>query len=129
MRSILLLTALVFSANALVPAAGNAALDSGAKAAFEVFPPEVNLKYQRDRQGLVVRVTEPTGVHRDVTKEATFTVADPAKAKVENGIVAPVADGETKVQIQWNGRSADVPVKVEAATVDPEISFRVDVMP
>ncbi len=37
-----------------------AALD--ASASFEVFPSDVNLTYQRDRQSLVVRITEANGV-------------------------------------------------------------------
>ncbi len=125
MRTTLILALL---ATALSPLIGRAALETGGST-FEVFPAQVNLKFQRDRQSLVVRFTEPSGVHRDVTKEATYVIEDPAKAKVENGIITPLGDGETKVRVQWNGKSVDIPVKVEAATVDPEISFRVDVMP
>src|SRR5690606_17370931 len=100
MRSYSFFAALVLGATALLPVQGLSVQEAGAAAVFEVFPSEVNLKYQRDRQGLVVRVTGPTGVHTDVTKEATFTLADPAKAKVENGIVVPLADGQTKLQVQ-----------------------------
>lgn len=128
MRSIPLLATFALLTGAFLPIAGIAALDT-ASPAFEVFPGEVNLKFQRDRQGLVVRFTEANGVHRDVTREAQYTIADPTKAKVENGVVTPLADGETKVQVQWNGKTAEIPVKVEAAAVDPEISFRLDVMP
>jgi hypothetical protein len=96
---------------------------------FEVFPQEVNLNTVRDRQSLVVRFTEPNGVHRNVTTEAKFTLADPAKAKVENGVVTPLADGETKLQVEWNGKTAEVPVKVTEAQVDPQVSFRRDIMP
>ena len=106
---------------------------SGAFAAmqpdFEIFPVDVNLKFQRDRQSLVVRFTEPNGVHRDVTKDAKFTVIDPAKAKVEKGVVLPVADGETKVKVEWQGKSLEVPVKIEMATTEQPVSFRLDVMP
>jgi len=104
-----------------------AALES--QPTFEVFPQEVNLSTVRDRQSIVVRVTEPNGVHRNVTTEATFTFADPAKAKVENGVVTPLADGETKLKVDWNGKSAEVAVKVTEAQVDPAVSFRRDVMP
>jgi mono/diheme cytochrome c family protein len=96
---------------------------------FEVFPAEVNLKTIRDRQSLVVRFTEAGGVHRDVTAEATFTLADSAKAKVAAGVVTPLADGETKLKVAWQGHAFEVPVKVEEAQADPEISFRRDVMP
>ena len=104
-----------------------AALD--VQAPFQVFPADVNLTTVRDRQSLVVRVTEANGVHRNVTAEAKFTLADPAKAKVENGVVLPLADGTTTLSVEWKGQKAEVPVKVEQAQVDPPVSFRRDVMP
>ena len=60
---------------------------------FEVFPTDVNLKFMRDEQSMVVRITEPNSVHRDVTADAKFTIADPTKAKVEKGVILPLADG------------------------------------
>jgi len=96
---------------------------------LEVFPADVNLTYQRDKQSLVIRITGPNGVNKDVTSEAKFTIADPTKAKVEKGVVYPVADGETSLKVEWQGKTQDVPVKVEKSQVDPQISFRLDVMP
>jgi len=106
---------------------GHAAIESSAT--FEVFPSDVNLTYQRDKQSLVVRITEPNGVHRDVTADSKFSIVDPSKAKVEKGIVYPVADGDTKLKVEYQGKSLEVPVKVEKATADQPISFRLDVMP
>jgi hypothetical protein len=96
---------------------------------FEVFPTDVNLKFQRDQQSVVVRIKEASGVHRDVTTLATFSVADPTKAKVEKGVIYPLADGETKVKVEWEGKTAEVPVKIEQAAVEQAVSFRLDVMP
>jgi hypothetical protein len=106
----------------------SAVLDSK-ELAFEVFPADVNLKFQRDRQSLVVRITEPGGVQRNVTTEARFTLADPSKAKVEKGVVLPLADGETKLKVEYQGKFVEIPVKVEQAQVDQPVSFRLDVMP
>jgi Protein of unknown function (DUF1553)/Protein of unknown function (DUF1549) len=102
---------------------------SWAANAFEVFPAEVNLNTQRDRQSLVCRFTEPNGVHRNVTGEAKITVADPTKARIENGTVYPLADGQTTVKVEYNGQAVDLPLKVAAAQTDRPISFRLDVMP
>ena len=96
---------------------------------FEVFPADINLTTVRDRQSLVVRTTDPKGVNRNVTAEAKFTLADPTKAKIENGVVTPLADGETKLKVEFNGQSTEVPVVVKDAKADPMISFRRDVMP
>ncbi len=123
MRPVTVLTLL-----ALVATPAFASLDS-AEPSFQVFPSEVNLKSARDRQGLVVRITEPSGVHREVTAEAKFTLADPAKAKVEKGVVLPLADGETKLKVEFGGKSIEVPVKVEQAQMEQPVSFRLDVMP
>jgi hypothetical protein len=97
--------------------------------AFEVFPSDINLRTSRDRQGVVVRVTEENGVHRDVTADAKFSFTKEGVAKIEKGVVLPSADGETSLKIEWQGKSAEVPVKVEQAHADRPISFRLDVMP
>jgi len=97
--------------------------------AFEVFPKDVNLTTTRDRQSMVVRFTDLNGVQRDVTADAKFTLADPAKAKVENGTINPLEDGQTTIKVEWNGQAVDVPLKVEQAKFDPPVSFRRDVMP
>ena len=96
---------------------------------FEVFPTDINLKFQRDRQSVVCRITEATGIQRNVTTEAKFTFADATKAKIENGVVLPLADGETKLRVEFNGQSVEIPVKVEAVKEDQAVSFRNDVMP
>jgi hypothetical protein len=96
---------------------------------LELFPAEVHLSSARDRQTLVVRATDPNGVHRDVSAEARVTVVDPARAQWNGTQLVPVADGETRVKVEWNGRSAELPLKVEHARVDPPVSFRLDVMP
>lgn len=105
----------------------SAALDGTAP--FEVFPADVNLKFQGDRQSLVVRITEPNGVHRDVTGAATFTIADPSKVKLEKGALFPVADGQTTLKVEYQGKAMEVPVKVEQAKIEQPVSFRLDVMP
>ena len=100
------------------------AASSWAANSFEVFPAEVNLKFQRDSQSLVCRLTEPNGINRNVTTEAKITVADPTKAKVENGIVYPLADGQTTLKVEFKGQSVDLPVKIEAVKTDPGNSSR-----
>ncbi len=113
----------------LLPLALTCASASFAANSFEVFPSEVNLKFLRDRQSLVCRWTEPNGVHRNVTAQAKFTLSDATKAKVADGTVYPVADGQTTLKVEYNGQSVQIPVKIEEAKADPAISFRLDVMP
>jgi hypothetical protein len=96
---------------------------------LEVFPETAALTGARDQQSFVVRVTEPSGLHRDVTGEAKFSVKDAAKARFSGAIVTPVADGETSVEVEFSGRKVSVPLTVKDATVTSAISFRRDVMP
>src|ERR1700678_1250360 len=101
----------------------------GAGVNVEVFPADVNLKFVRDKQSLVVRTTEANGVNRDVTTEAKFTLADPTRAKIDKGVVYPVADGQTTLKVEYQDKAIEIPVKVEQAQVEQPISFRLDVMP
>ena len=120
----------LFLSTCLLAAGGllHAAAESGATT-VEVFPADVNLKFLRDKQTLVVRTTEANGVNRDVTADAKFILADPSKAKIEKGVVYPVADGQTTLKVEYQGKSIEVPVKVEEAKTDQPVSFRLDVMP
>lgn len=96
---------------------------------LEVFPTEINLKFKQDRQSLAVRWEEANGVQRNVTAEAKITAEDPAKLKIENGVVWPLADGPTKVKVEFQGQTIEVPVKVENSGELEAVSFRNDVMP
>ncbi len=47
-------------------------------ASLRCFPDAVNLTTARDRQSIVVQATYVDGITRDITREATITVANPA---------------------------------------------------
>ncbi|MGL6095809.1 MAG: DUF1549 and DUF1553 domain-containing protein [Fimbriiglobus sp.] len=94
-----------------------------------VYPPDVNLETARDRQAVVVQLTQPDGITRDVTDQATIAVANPALAKVDKNVVLPVADGTTELTVTAAGQTVKVPVKVTAAGSDSPVSFKNDVMP
>ena len=98
-------------------------------AAFKVFPPEIHLETSRDGQSLVVQITEPNGVTRDVTAEAKLSLTDPAIAKLDGAKIAPLADGQTSLAVTYNGQAANVPIIVKSATADHPVSFMLDVMP
>ena len=65
-------------------------------AKLEVFPPDVNLTTARDRQSLVVQATYADGITRDVTAEATLTLANPALVRRDGHTFYPVADGDDR---------------------------------
>jgi hypothetical protein len=95
----------------------------------QVFPAEIRLDSAKARQRLIVQVTEPDGVTRDVTLHAGFKLADPTLARLDHATVFPLANGRTELKISLAGRTVTLPVIVSNATVEAAISFKVDVMP
>jgi hypothetical protein len=96
---------------------------------LEVFPAEVNLETSRDRQAVIARIVQPDGITTDVTAQAKITITDPAVAALEANVVRPLRDGATKVRVQYDAQSIEVPTLVKGATTDRPISFKLDVMP
>jgi len=96
---------------------------------LKVFPPDVNLTTKNDRQSVVVQAIYSDGVTRDVTTEAAVTVADKALVKFEKNTVHPLADGKTRLEVKFGGRSASVPVVITNAKTERSVSFKLDVIP
>jgi len=96
---------------------------------IRVYPTDVNLTTSRDRQSVVVQAVYADGLTRDVTSAATFALGNRSLARVERGIVSPLADGKTELQIKFGGKEVTLPVSVEQAKFDRPISFNNDVMP
>ena len=96
---------------------------------IEVFPADVSLRTLRDRQSLIVQATWSNGITRDVTDSSKFHLPDNKFCRLDKQTVHPTADGNTELKIEYAGHSLSVPVKVEQATTDRPISFRLDIMP
>ncbi len=96
---------------------------------IDVYPPEINLKTQRDFQRVLVVATRDDDVTVDVTADAATTVADASLARVENAAVYPVADGNTTLQVEYQGHKVEAPLSVADAQAEQPISFHLDVMP
>ena len=108
----------------LLLAAGPAAAQT-----LAVYPPQVHLDTKRDYQGLVVQLTQPDGLTRDVTADATYTFADPKLVRRDGHTLYPVADGATTLTVTHAGQTVSVPVAVVKAADDRPVSFKRDVMP
>ncbi len=96
---------------------------------LSISPPEVNLLTARDQQLFVVQAAYADGITRDVTAKAMVALVNPALAKVNGNVITPAADGETQLVIEFEGKKAQVPVKVKDAAKDRPVSFKLDVMP
>jgi len=109
--------------------ATTAAAQDSAVVSLNVSPPDVNLMTSKDRQLMVVQAVYANGLTRDVTAEAKFTFANPSLIRREGNTLWPAADGTTELKVEFAGQAVTVPVKVEKATAEQPISFRLDVMP
>jgi hypothetical protein len=96
--------------------------------AVSVYPAEIELSTNRDRQTYVVQMTAPDGVTTDVTDEAKVEI--PAKLVDRKGnLLTPKADGAGEMTVSVRGRLIRVPVTVKQSSADRAISFKLDVMP
>ncbi|APZ93996.1 DUF1549 domain-containing protein [Fuerstiella marisgermanici] len=121
----LFLTPLMFAV-VVAPASAD---EAPKPASIIVSPTDIDLSSARDRQSLLVQAVMPNGLTFDVTDKATLVVENPAFIKQDGQTFHPVADGVTKVAVSYAGHAVDVPVKVANSTVNPPLSFRLDVMP
>ena len=98
-------------------------------AELRVYPPEVQLNTQRDRQSYIVQAVYEDGLTRDVTSEATVSLGDASLVRQEGHTLLPAHDGSTELKVAFGGKELAVPVVVSAAQSERPISFRLDVMP
>ena len=101
-----------------------------ASPAFEVFPADVNLSNMRDRQSLVVRITEPNGVHREVTvggevhRRRSFEGEDRERRGAARGRRADDAEGRVSGQVHRGAGEG-----ASRRRSSSRYRFRLDVMP
>src|SRR5688572_12823635 len=81
-----------------------AALTGPPPTEIRVYPTDINLTTKNDRQSVVVQALYADGLTRDVTADASFSLANKALAKVEKGLITPLADGKTDLQIKYGGK-------------------------
>lgn len=114
-----------------------AALFAGGQSVFgadkltklNVYPPDVSLNTAADLQRFVVVATREDGVTVDVTGQAVVKLAAPNLVRQEGNTLYPVADGQTVLDVEYQGLRASATVAVKDATAPRAISFHLDVMP
>lgn len=95
-----------------------------------VYPSDVLLAGHRDEQRLVAQLTLPNGETRDVTNGIEFHVESPQSiVELDGNRLLPKANGTAIVVASIDGLTATTTVSVNEATHDPDLSFRLDVMP
>jgi hypothetical protein len=97
---------------------------------LKVLPCQVELVGPRARQRLTVLGEFADGRQWDLSREATFCVAEPQTARVEKGEIIPLANGTVHIQVQVDGVQAS-PVVVQVKDVENEtpVSFSTEIIP
>ncbi len=96
---------------------------------IDVYPPDIKLNTKLDFQRLIVVATRDDGVTLDVTNAAAVRLADAAPARLDGRTLYPAADGNTTLEVEYQGLKASAAVAVKDATADRPISFHLDIMP
>ncbi|MCA9080031.1 MAG: DUF1549 domain-containing protein, partial [Planctomycetaceae bacterium] len=96
---------------------------------IRVYPADVSLTTKRDRQSIVVQALYSDGLTQDVTAQAEWKFVQEGLIRRDGNMFYPVADGQTELAVSFSGKTVNVPCKIEQATADRPISFKLDVMP
>jgi hypothetical protein len=110
-------------------ALASAASAEPAITAINVYPPDINLATKVDLQRFVVVATRDDGVTLDVTGQAAAKLVDANLCKLDKNVLTPLADGQTTLDIEYQGLKTAATVTVKDAAADRPISFQLDVMP
>lgn len=93
-----------------------------------VYPSEVVLSDSRGRQQLAVTGTNEQNSPRDWTRHARLTSTDSEVAEVREGVVYPIADGETDVIVEVGDKREVIPVRVSNASTPRKVEFESEVL-
>jgi hypothetical protein len=94
-----------------------------------IYPPQASLTTSADLQRFVAVATYNDGTTRDITNRVTFEPKDTALVTVAGNLIRPRSDGETSISIKFHDKTAMAPLKIQSASTERKISFRLDVMP
>lgn len=99
-------------------------------ASFEVAPAAIELRHHRHLHSVQVFGTTADGYSVDLRETAKITIANPQVATLdEAGLLRPLANGETQVNVTVDGKTKTIALKVNMAAIEAPMSFRHEVMP
>ena len=97
--------------------------------ALQAFPEMIQLEHRMDYRQLVLLVRLASGEVVDVTRLAQLTSPAQFAEISSRGIVRPLHDGVEELQFTFGTHTIAVPVHVQGASVQREVSFLRDVQP
>src|SRR5262245_37613749 len=85
---------------------------------LSVHPPDISLNTKSDLQRLVVVATRDDGVTLDVTAQAAVKLVDASLCKLDKQTLYPQSDGQTTLEVEYQGLKAAATINVKDAAVD-----------
>lgn len=95
---------------------------------LSVYPSEIHLDAQRARQQLVITGRDAQGDIRDWTRFAHLSVAHPELAEIRQGVVYPLAAGQTELIVQVGASRQSAPLNIELPTTPRRVDFESEVL-
>jgi hypothetical protein len=104
-------------------------INIGAPQAIDVFPASFKLETPRRIMHVLVTGKYADGATQDLTRVAQFTSSNPQVARVDGGIVYPVADGSAEITVSVGGQTQHVSVAVSGQGKADPTSFQYETLP
>jgi hypothetical protein len=98
-------------------------------ATLRIFPEKIDIHPLAASQRVVVTLTDARGVTSDVTNEASVTLENASLARWKDGVMNPLASGETRLLVKHAGITAKADVSVKRSVEPSGPSFQNEVVP
>ena len=95
---------------------------------IEIYPIEIALDGKQSKRQLIVTGKLDNGSVADWTKRSVVRSQNEAVARWENGVVVPISDGETVIQVQAGTIERTIPVRVTNQSVERRTDFESEVL-
>lgn len=106
------------------------AIQAGHPERIEVHPGAFTLGGSRQRLQLIVTAHYPNGETADLTRAATYTIAEPTLATGnERGSFQPLANGQTKIEVRVGALSTNMTLTIEQMESPEPVSFLFHTLP
>ncbi len=105
-----------------------AAAESEVPVSLNLAPSRIVLDSRRDQPLVNVQATYADGSTRDVTTDAKLVMTSDKIARIAEGVVTPLANGQTELVATLDGLTARAAVEVKHVEVEPPVRFRNDVL-
>ncbi len=97
--------------------------------ALQVYPERIELRGPRAVQQLVILGAYADGRQFDLTRQAKVTTSADKVARIEDGSVVPAGDGTAEILVEWQGKTAKAPVRVQGVAAETPVGFATEVIP